>query len=468
MRDAEPGHRAHCDEGGLLVNGHRVVPADPSDLFKHGLARPVGCNRLVCGNCGKPVRQSTSFFLKKEALQRLPEVYDSPDWSQLDELRGDWWTPAFRFYACRCACWTETSDSRALRDPTLHADEVLPPWGCAGHPQANLPVTMDGFTFDEEADVARVVRDALLGRLPAAAATPADLDALSGRVLTRFGAHAERIARDGRGWEWLYRVCVRLYGTPVDGQVFEELARECLFVDLPQDEWGWAWLHRLYVRLHGPDADRAVPGLQVRRGALDNETWTRLASSQMQERLSLVVADALTDAEPEVRRRAIGFFRDFPGVPGSGRLAEVACADRSVFRGATGACGTQEDDMMLALAAQVDVRDERLQVVDSLALECLRTEMLRPPGPAMDAVFAAFAYTDGEWLGQHAEEIASVRPGEAIPLLESLIFSRSGAYPRIAERFARMPGIDLNALLKCLKFHADPEVVRRVEGQLRA
>lgn len=146
---------AYCPEGGWLVS-RSPVPDDPADHWTWGVGDPIGCNNLVCLNCGSAVRSAPNIKPAVRSLRgKLKELADSQDWSALPFLKATW---ACRLYACTC-CWRQEVSRQLVQDedPDVRADTRVP-WACAGHPPPTLPLTVDGLTIDANTDFQALVK----------------------------------------------------------------------------------------------------------------------------------------------------------------------------------------------------------------------------------------------------------------------------------------------------------------------
>ncbi|MFE7132714.1 hypothetical protein ACFVIM_17835 [Streptomyces sp. NPDC057638] len=118
----------YCDPYPQLVGARFWLPTRP---FEFGWASPVGCNALRCTRCGEPVRSHTR-----------PDTED-------------------RHYACGCH-----QRHTAWIDRIGYASDDLYPaftdWVCAGHPDVELPLVLDGVELDAATDWDALVAGAAL------------------------------------------------------------------------------------------------------------------------------------------------------------------------------------------------------------------------------------------------------------------------------------------------------------------
>lgn len=129
---------------GYLVPAAGIVPDDPHEFSWLRRQPRVGCNHIVCSQCGVEVRQEPHFFLRY--ADRTEEVWSTEDWSSLDFLDQLGFSK-YRLYVCRC------SHVNRQFEYALDTEDRGPgpgsTWACAGHPQ---PTPVPTWTIDELAD----------------------------------------------------------------------------------------------------------------------------------------------------------------------------------------------------------------------------------------------------------------------------------------------------------------------------
>jgi hypothetical protein len=106
------------------------VPADPAQYHRGGFDF-VGCNRLVCPECGAEVKHLDRAHGQDGTTSHVAELYRSPDPRSLPYVGT---RESFRLYFCRCQ-WADVSAT--MVKSAADADDVLTPgptWVCAGHP----------------------------------------------------------------------------------------------------------------------------------------------------------------------------------------------------------------------------------------------------------------------------------------------------------------------------------------------
>lgn len=145
-----------CAGSGFLVDGSQALPTDPSELDVDGLPI-VGCSRLRCQRCRKPVRDAIGLAFATPAelpAGQLAALYDTADLASSPLLQRG--TPTWRLYLCRCARWLETSrHACVVADPDDTDPDMA--WRCDGHPALALPHDLDGVTVTSADDLRALV-----------------------------------------------------------------------------------------------------------------------------------------------------------------------------------------------------------------------------------------------------------------------------------------------------------------------
>lgn len=160
------GSQNFCEDGGLLVNSHRIIPTDPTEFHAGVYPRALGCNRLRCPECGEWVRNVAGLIVSGAEL-RAPEaeaaakIYALADLASVPQAAPH---TKSRLYVCRCR-WRNELELTSL-ESERESDEDPPPWVCAGHPQPTLPLDIDGVVIREDSRVEPLVADALHGIIP--------------------------------------------------------------------------------------------------------------------------------------------------------------------------------------------------------------------------------------------------------------------------------------------------------------
>ena len=138
-----------CLFGGTLVGRQGWLPSAELDFRWRGLSRPViGCNNIVCGDCGARVRSILGFTAPDDF--RPATAYGLDDAAVIDHLLVD---EGARLYLCRCR-WTAPTTYADLQHPELQAPrDFISSWACAAHPPLPVPTTLDGERIEPEADL---------------------------------------------------------------------------------------------------------------------------------------------------------------------------------------------------------------------------------------------------------------------------------------------------------------------------
>ncbi len=112
-----------------LVSLEFEIPSDPAIAYTGGQPR-IGCNHLVCSQCGFDVRHAdhrSTTSNPPPPRAKLEELYDSSEPETSPLLDGTPLHAKSRAYFCRCQ-WLaiDLSGARAV-------DDIDPMWACAGH-----------------------------------------------------------------------------------------------------------------------------------------------------------------------------------------------------------------------------------------------------------------------------------------------------------------------------------------------
>ncbi len=150
----------YCEHGGRVVGDFIEVPDEPT-RYDHSAAPEVGCSRLVCRNCGAPVRNHPGVGGIRPLYTRIGKLYAAEDWSTLPWLESI----AARLYACRCQVWLEGA-SHLMSDPDAEPEDPVLPWRCIGHPPPELPAEVHGARIEPEMDFDPLVRQAFANEAP--------------------------------------------------------------------------------------------------------------------------------------------------------------------------------------------------------------------------------------------------------------------------------------------------------------
>jgi hypothetical protein len=150
-----------CVYWGVVVDGKDVIAEDPSDYSPPDDWMNEGCNRLHCLLCAAMLRHRGYVKATENVTDRVAELYSTEDWLSLPYIEE---AASYRLYACRCTVFLaarsyvmyDPKDFDPLTDTTFH-------WRCAGHPAPSLPLTVDGESVADAADVERLVAKILAG-----------------------------------------------------------------------------------------------------------------------------------------------------------------------------------------------------------------------------------------------------------------------------------------------------------------
>lgn len=155
-----------CVHRGTLVGAARQVPEDLTDWAWEHRSPRTGCNRLVCADCGCPVRNQSGYGVAFGGLSQAAQVYEAEDWSTFDFVeRGGIWAQ-FRMYACRCSNMAERGATPMDRYDNESPRIALPPWACAGHPVVTLPFVFEGREVSAQTPWDQYARDSLTDQWP--------------------------------------------------------------------------------------------------------------------------------------------------------------------------------------------------------------------------------------------------------------------------------------------------------------
>jgi hypothetical protein len=144
----------YCESAGFLISGTSELPVDPSEYQPESRRPVIGCNQLICGECGANVRSAAGYFPLAMAEPRDSEaIYATEDWSTLPAMDRD---PQYRLYVCKCRF-----ASVAAAYPVLRDEYTNTPWRCGGHPPATFPLTIDGIEITRFSDLERIIRQHL-------------------------------------------------------------------------------------------------------------------------------------------------------------------------------------------------------------------------------------------------------------------------------------------------------------------
>lgn len=171
-----------CRPNAYLVNAHGVIPSDASDYHSSNLPT-LGCSRLLCRRCQRPVRGLARRLAPRELTRaELTALYALADPMSSPLLLPD---GESRLYFCSCEMWIER-ETHALNVSDPQPSDPLMSWHCQGHPIITLPQTFEGLRVADEADLFALFTAALQGSLPATCAQDTASDGIyPARLFTR-------------------------------------------------------------------------------------------------------------------------------------------------------------------------------------------------------------------------------------------------------------------------------------------
>lgn len=260
----------YCARDGLICPATEVVPDDPGDFYIFASLDLIGCNNLVCDQCGAKVRHHDNLWPANNRPLDEAALYNTPDWTQSDQLvPASRDTEGFRLYACRCGAMVvanaQTMASFADRD------KIAPPWRCAGHPVAELPMQFVGANLAPDTDWDAIVLSGLHG------VYPHNPTAFEKRVPEAFVVHLY-IRLIGTPYaEAVSRAVARLFASPDPILRVHALHFFSRLLRVP----GWETLvpiARAHPELYGPEqAPKRMEGVTMHNQLL--KTFTRLGLS---------------------------------------------------------------------------------------------------------------------------------------------------------------------------------------------
>ncbi len=156
-----------CADGGRLVGPLDHLPVAPWEHGSDPACFVVGCNRLVCGQCGSAVT-CVGHYRQALAIADIADVHGRGAFAELEASGVIVRDITARFYACGCQVLTVTE----TRAPGIAGDwqeelaEYPPPWRCGGHDAPEVPFVVDGVTWSDEASAVQLTRDFLAAGTP--------------------------------------------------------------------------------------------------------------------------------------------------------------------------------------------------------------------------------------------------------------------------------------------------------------
>ena len=152
-----------CVPEARTICGPGPLASDPSEFDWPERVPVVGCTRMVCLWCHAEVKSQVGLLLhldwadKDRVRERAAWMHAHDDWRTIDGIVEKPWS---RLYTCRCFYYAEASTSLTcdpeLVDPSGEVTRHLP-WTCAGHPPAELPVTIGAQVCADPAALATAI-----------------------------------------------------------------------------------------------------------------------------------------------------------------------------------------------------------------------------------------------------------------------------------------------------------------------
>lgn len=134
--------------------------------------------------------------------------------------------------------------------------------------------------------------------------------------------------------------------------------------------------------------------------------YALVRETELGEKVSHRVLEALTDERPAVRAVAIAFFKVFPDAPGADRLAEIYKLNAKCFTGIPNPFSDQQDlDLHFELALQA----RTARTYDPAALTIIRENMVGD-APLNGERFHLLQEIDRVWLEDHRDEVLTAVP----------------------------------------------------------
>jgi hypothetical protein len=152
-----------CLPNAYLVSAQGVIPSDASDYNSSNLPT-LGCSRLHCRRCQRPVRNLAGRMAPRELTPaELSDLY-----ALADPISSPLLLPAGkgRLYFCACEMWLER-ETHVLNESDPGPSDPLMSWHCQGHPIVSLPHTFEGMHVTDGAQLLGLFKAALQGIPPA-------------------------------------------------------------------------------------------------------------------------------------------------------------------------------------------------------------------------------------------------------------------------------------------------------------
>lgn len=161
----------YCSYGGSLVGVDYWLPSEPYDFDFGGRAGPIGCNHMVCGQCGGVVQHLDGCQVAEGHYLQAGQLRGVADWHDCDKLVA--FAPARLYF---CACSVRQCFGFEELDPPPDSLRSPGPWCCGGHPTLPASSVLDGVSIGPDTPWPALVKAVVEGRLPVAPPWPAALD----------------------------------------------------------------------------------------------------------------------------------------------------------------------------------------------------------------------------------------------------------------------------------------------------
>lgn len=151
----------YCPSHGYLVGAGDWIPTSP-DTYNFGAPGvQVGCNQLLCGDCGAKVRAEQGWQDASPVGFDPASLCEAEDWSKVPGLIEGPMT----LYVCRCNfLFVDLAVSIDLcTELAQETGPDFPAWSCGGHPPFQLPGEVAGRILWDADDVAEFAAEILAG-----------------------------------------------------------------------------------------------------------------------------------------------------------------------------------------------------------------------------------------------------------------------------------------------------------------
>ena len=179
----------YCSYGGSLVGTVYWLPSEPHDFDFGGRAGPIGCNHIVCGQCGDLVQAFDGCQVAEGHYLQAGQLRGVANWHGCDKLVA--FAPARLYF---CACSVRQCFGFEELDPPPDSLRSPGPWSCGGHLTLPASSVVDGVTIGPGTLWSELIKAVVQGRLPVHPPWPEAIDAKWPAL-------------------WLFRLC-SLVGTP--------------------------------------------------------------------------------------------------------------------------------------------------------------------------------------------------------------------------------------------------------------